>query len=55
MVLRKKIFKNEKSIVILEPYTGKMVKDAGQTANLSVSCLRTTKSFSRGITTEALY
>lgn len=54
-ILRKKISKNEKSIVILELYTGKMVKDTQETANVSVSCLRTTKSFSRDITTEALY
>jgi len=55
MILRKKICKNEKNIVILELYTGKMAKDTQETANGSVSCLRTTKSFSRDIRTEALY
>lgn len=55
MILRKKISKNEKSIVILELYTGKMVKDTQEIANISVSCLRTTKSFSRDISTEALH
>lgn len=55
MILRKKISKNEKSIVILEPYTGKMVKDTQEIANISVSCLTTTKSFSRDITTKVLY
>lgn len=55
MILRKKISKNERSMVILEPYTGKMVKDTQEIANISVSCLRTTKSFSRDVTTEVLY
>lgn len=46
-ILRKKISKNEKGIVILELYTGKMVKDTQETANISVSCLRT-KVFLKG-------
>jgi len=54
-ILRKKISKNEKGIVILELYTGKMVKDTQETANISVSCLRTTKSFSRDRTTADLH
>lgn len=32
-----------------------MVKDTQGTANIPVSCLRTTKLFSRNLTTEALY
>lgn len=54
-ILRKSISKNEKSIVILEMYTGKMVKDTQETANIPVSCPGTTKPSSRNITTEALY
>lgn len=34
MILQKKISKNEKSIVILEQYTGKMAKDTQETANI---------------------
>lgn len=32
-----------------------MVKDTQETANIPVSCLSTTKSFSRNFTTEVLY